>query len=184
MFKEKRILALLFSLTIIGCILFTAGCMTKEESGTMVPVLTPPTFQPDILDKQIINAPSGEGGPSPFLFEFDTENASGFKAVRADLQGAPTFVIGSNTSPTLPITVSSEANASTEIRISKTDGLPEGLQIFYTPESFTLKAGEKTRLEMSLNSSENLTLPAETTVVVWMEGAGWEVGRAFYLVAQ
>lgn len=41
--------------------------------------------------------------------------------------------------------------------------------------------GETTRAEMRLVSPEDLTVPAETAVVVWMEGAGWEIGRGFYL---
>ncbi|QYZ77975.1 hypothetical protein E2N92_00300 [Methanofollis formosanus] len=181
MYKEKKILALLFSLAILGCTLFTVGCTTKEEPETTTPVLTPPSFQPDILDKPIINAPEGEGGLSPFLFEFDMVNASGFEAVRADLPGASTLVLKPNASATLPIIVSSEATVSTEIRVARTEGLPEGVQVFYTPDTFTLETREKTCLEMSLTSSENLNIPAETAVVVWIEGAGWEIGRAFYL---
>ncbi|MBP2145540.1 hypothetical protein J2129_000994 [Methanofollis sp. W23] len=185
MYKKKRILALLCSLAILGGSLFTAGCTAEEgpETPTPVPtpVPTPPAFQPDILDKPIINAPEGEGGAPPFLFEFDMMNASGFDTVRTDLPGAPILVLISNASAALPIVVSSEANAGTEIRVARTEGVPEGVQVSYTPETFTLEAGETTHLEMSLTSSEHLTVPAETAVVVWMEGAGWEIGRAFYL---
>ncbi|MDD3621116.1 MAG: hypothetical protein PHQ81_01775 [Methanofollis sp.] len=181
MYKEKKILALLLSLAILGCTLFTAGCTAEEEPETTTPVPTPPSFQPDILDKPIINAPEGGGGLSPFLFEFDMVNASGFDTVRTDLPGASTLVLKPNASATLPIIVSSEANASTEIGVARTEGVPEGVQVSYTPETFTLEAGEKTHLEMSFTSSEHLTIPPETAVVVWMEGAGWEIGRAFYL---
>ncbi|WP_342676637.1 hypothetical protein [Methanofollis sp. UBA420] len=179
MIREKRFLTLLLLLVLLGCTILTTGCMTGEGPGTTTPVPTPPTFQPDILDKPIINAPPGEGGPSPFLFEFDTENASGFEAVRADRPGAPKLVLRPNASATLPIIVSSEAG--TEIRITRTDGLPEGVQVSYAPDSFILKAGETTRVEMRLASSEDQTVPAETAVVVWMEGAGWEIGRGFHL---
>ncbi|MDD4255009.1 MAG: hypothetical protein PHP59_06475 [Methanofollis sp.] len=179
MIREKRFLTLLLLFALLGCIILTTGCTAGEGPGTTTPVPTPPTFQPDILDKPIINAPPGEGGPSPFLFEFDTENASGFEAVGADRPGAPTLVLRPNASATLPIIVSS--GADTEIRITRTDGLPQGVQVSYAPDSFTLEAGETTRVEMRLASSEDLTVPAETAVVVWMEGAGWEVGRVFYL---
>lgn len=178
MIKKKNILALLCSLTMLGCAIITAGCLTGEEPGSVTPVPTPPTFQPDIMDKPIINAPSGEEGPSPFLFTFDTENSSGFEEVRADQPGAPTLLLGPNASATLPIIVSSETDTS--IRIVRTDGLPEGVQVSYVPESFTPGIGKKARMEMRLNSSENRVVPAEA-VVVWMEGAGWEVGRGFYL---
>lgn len=93
MSKEKTVLALFFSFILLGYAALTTGCTTGEGPGTTTPVPTPPTFQPGILDKLIINAPPGKGGASPFLFEFDTENASGFEAVRADQPGAPTLVL-------------------------------------------------------------------------------------------
>ncbi|WP_153015946.1 hypothetical protein [Methanofollis ethanolicus] len=181
MVTEKRFLTLLLSFVLLGCAILTTGCTAGEGPGAPTPVLTPPTFQPDILDKPIINAPAGEGGPSPFLFEFDTENASGFEAVGADRPGAPTLVLRPNASATLPIVVSSEADTGTGIRTTRTDGLPEGVQVSYVPDSFTLEAGETRRVEMRLVSPEDLTVPAATAVVVWMEGAGWEVGRGFHL---
>lgn len=172
--KEKRFMTLFASFVLLGCTIFTSGCMGEGGQNTTAV----PTFQPDILDKTIIYPPPGEEGSSPpFLFDFDTENASGFEEVRTDQPGTPTLVLGPDASATLPIIVSSEANTSIDIKITRTDGLPDRVQVSYTPDSFTLKAGEKTCLEMRLASSENLTVPAETAVVVWMEGAGWKVGR-------
>ncbi len=40
--------------------------------------------------------------------------------------------------------------------------------------------GEKAGLKMHLAALNNRTIPAEA-IVVWMEGAGWEVGRGFFL---
>lgn len=176
--REKTVITLLFFI-LLGCALMI-GCMGEGGQNTTA-VPTPPAFQPDILDKAIVNPPAGEEGPAPFLFDFDTGNASGFEEVRADRPGASTLVLGPNASATLPIVVSSETDTGTDVRIARTDGLPEGVQVSYTPDSFTLKAGEKTRLKMCLSSSENLTVPADLAVVVWMEGAGWEVGRGFRL---
>ena len=153
---------------------------SEGEPGNAAPVPTPPTFQPDILDKPIINAPAGKEGAPPFLFEFDTGNSSGFEEIRTDRPGAPTLILGSNASATLPIIVSSEADTGVGIRLIRTDGLPDDVCVSYVPDSFTLRMGEKTRLMMHLTALDNRTLPAEA-IVVWMEGAGWEVGRGFFL---
>ena len=153
---------------------------SEGEPGNAAPVPTPPTFQPDILDKPIINAPAGKEGAPHFPFEFDTGNSSGFEEVRADRPGAPTLTLGSNTSATLPIIVSSEADTGVGIRVIRTDGLPYDVCVSYVPDSFTLRMGEKAGLKMHLAALNNRTIPAEA-IVVWMEGAGWEVGRVFFL---
>jgi len=157
-----------------------AGCTSEGGPDSATPVPTPPTFQPDILDKPIINAPAGKEGAPPFLFEFDTGNSSGFEEVRADRPGAPTLILGSNASTTLPIIVSSEADTSVDVRVVRTDGLPYDVCVSYVPDSFTLRMGEKAGLKMHLAALNNRTIPAEA-IVVWMEGAGWEVGRGFFL---
>jgi len=109
-----------------------AGCTSEGGPDSATPVPTPPTFQPDILDKPIINAPAGKEGAPPFLFEFDTGNSSGFEEVRADRPGAPTLILGSNASATLPIIVSSEADTSVDVRVVRTDGLPyDGCPMMY-----------------------------------------------------
>jgi hypothetical protein len=177
---KKIVSAPLLSLAILGCLLLMAGCTNEGGPDSVTPVPTPPTFQPDILDKPIINAPAGEEGAPPFLFEFDTGNSSGFEEVRADRPGAPTLILGSNASATLPIVVSSEADTGVDVRVVRTDGLPDDVCVSYVPDSFTLQAGEKVRLKMHLAALNNRTIPAEA-IVVWMEGAGWEVGRGFFL---
>jgi hypothetical protein len=177
---KKIVSAPLLSLAILGCVHLMAGCTSEGVLGDVTSVPTPPTFQPDILDKPIINAPAGEEGAPPFLFEFDTGNSSGFEEVRADRLGAPTLILGSNASATLPIVVSSEADTSVDVRVVRTDGLPDDVCVSYVPDSFTLRMGEKVRLKMHLAALNNRTIPAEA-IVVWMEGAGWEVGRGFFL---
>ncbi len=170
----------LLSLAILGCLLLMAGCTSEGGPDSATPVPTPPTFQPDILDKPIINAPPGKEGAPPFLFDFDAGNSSGFEEVRADHPGAPTLILGSNASATLPIVVSSEADTGVDVRVVRTDGLPDDVCVSYVPDSFTLRMGEKTRLMMYLAALGNRTMPAEV-IVVWMGGAGWEVGRGFFL---
>ena len=170
----------LLSLAILGCLLLMAGCTSEGGPDSATPVPTPPTFQPDILDKPIINAPPGKEGAPPFLFDFDAGNSSGFEEVRADHPGAPTLILGSNASATLPIVVSSEADTGVDVRVVRTDGLPDDVCVSYVPDTFTLRIGEKARLKMHLTALDNRTMPAEA-IVVWMEGVGWEVGRGFFL---
>jgi len=178
--KEKAFFALCLSFLLLTSATLTIGCMTEEETDTTIdPTL--PAFLPGILDKHIINPPPGEEWSScPFLFEFDTRNATGFREVEADRPGAPTLALRPDATAIIPIIVIPEA--SIEIRISRTDGLPEGVQVSYLPESLTLDAGEKKHFEMRITSSKDLTVPLKTSVVVWMEDTGgWEVGKAFHL---
>jgi hypothetical protein len=177
---RKAVSAPLLPLAILGCALLMAGSTSEGGPGSVTPVPTPLTFQPDILDKPIINAPAGKEGAPPFLFEFDTGNSSGFEEIRTDRPGAPTLTLGSNASATLPIIVSSEADTGVDVRVIRTDGLPDDVCVSYVPDSFTLRMGEKIRLMMHHAALDNRTLPAEA-IVVWMEGAGWEVGRGFFL---
>lgn len=170
----------IFLFAIIGYLLLAGGCLTGpgQKGGDAVPTF--PAFLPDILDKAIINSPPGKDGPAPFIFTFDTVNATGFREVMDSEPGAPTLVLEANKSATLPIIVASETDAVLSINVLRTDGLTDGFQVVYSPVSFTLERHDEAKIEMTVISSKNLSGSTEA-VVVWLEGAGWEIGRCFYL---
>ena len=85
---RKAVSAPLLPLAILGCVLLMAGSTSEGGPDSVTPVPTPLAFQPDILDKPIINAPAGKEGAPPFLFEFDTGNSSGFEEIRTDRPGS------------------------------------------------------------------------------------------------
>lgn len=183
--KEQKILAIIISFILLGCTTFTIGCMSEKEQNTPVdslsPISTGPAFQPSILDKHIINPPIGEEWSScPFLFEFDLRNKTGFRDIESNQPGAPVLALIPDSTAIIPIIISSETD--TKIWISRTDGVPDEVQVSYYPSSFTIGAQEKTHIDMHITTSRSPNVPEKTSVVVWMKDTGgWEVGKAFHL---